>query len=544
MNIGNGLQRFGRIERGALREFDQDVDCIGAGQFGVETATCGDRLLLVRYLVCQTIARFESGVDDSEAADEQHRNEAEQAGAADHSHRDPVTEIPQHLHASVGALEFDGKDLFIAHEQHAEYRHQRQYRDQRDDGCGQPRFAEFSDQVGIRKLKRNERDSSRAMRQYASRPHDHHGIAESRVLVLPRNQAVTRRKGKLHRIRKADHHDQRRHQVQKHIGSEIRPAENAERQQNSDNRRERRHHHERYLAEENDGDDTAGQNAENVVGQTVALDRVADFELHHRNAGQFNVQAGVPEVLLHQLSDVADGFGELVARNHLRFKREHDQRQRAVFRQQFAANEFVRFHRFDELVVVGSLRQFGRKQRRWEFTRRRRLTRREQGDQAAGALHKLQVGDKITELFEIVARKQIFALDHDEHVEFRRREAFDFRFILPVFAGVGAKELAQGIVDLDALDSENRTDDERHENDAGPDRRLNRNESDPFEPEGNTAHRPLLDFLDVDFTLAVLFEHALSNSHISSTSKVRQNNRARKAPTGRRSAIIAFENIR
>ena len=55
-----------------------------------------------------------------------------------------------------------------------------------------------------------------------------------------------------------------------------------------------------------------------------------------------------------------------------------------------------------------------------------------------------------------------------------------------------------------------------------------------------------LDFLDVNFTLVVLFEHALSNSHISSTSqlKVQQNNRARKAPTDWRSAIIAFENIR
>jgi len=38
------------------------------------------------------------------------------------------------------------------------------------------------------------------------------------------------------------------------------------------------------LRKKNDRDDTAGKNPEDVVGQSVALDRVADFKLHHRNA--------------------------------------------------------------------------------------------------------------------------------------------------------------------------------------------------------------------------------------------------------------------
>ena len=59
----------------------------------------------------------------------------------------------------------------------------------------------------------------------------------------------------------------------------------AERQHDRDDRREGGDDHERYLAEEDDRDDAAGQNAEDVVGQPVALHRVADFELHHRNAG-------------------------------------------------------------------------------------------------------------------------------------------------------------------------------------------------------------------------------------------------------------------
>jgi hypothetical protein len=50
-------------------------------------------------------------------------------------------------------------------------------------------------------------------------------------------------------------------------------------------RREGGDDHERYLAEEDDRDDAAGQNTEDVVGQPVALDRVADFELHDGNTG-------------------------------------------------------------------------------------------------------------------------------------------------------------------------------------------------------------------------------------------------------------------
>ncbi len=169
--------------------------------------------------------------------------------------------------------------------------------------------------------------------------------------------------------------------------------------------------------------------------------------------------------------------------------------------------------RFDELVVVGALRQFGGEQCCGELARRWCLTRREQRDQAAGAVHKLKVGDEVAQLFKVVARQQLLALDHDEHVEFGRGEAFDFQFVLPVFLGIGTEQLAQGIVDLDALDSENRADEEPDENNAGPDRSLDCDETDPFEPKGNACQRTLLDLLDVNFTLVVLFEHALSNSH-------------------------------
>jgi len=84
---------------------------------------------------------------------------------------------------------------------------------------------------------------------------------------------------------------------------------------------------------------------------------------------------------------------------------------------------------------------------------------------------------------------------------------------LPVLPGIGAKQLAQRIVDLDAVDAEYRADDQREENDARQNRLLNGDQADPLQSEGDARHRPLLDFLDVNLSLGVLFEHALSNSH-------------------------------
>ena len=165
---------------------------------------------------------------------------------------------------------------------------------------------------------------------------------------------------------------------------------------------------------------------------------------------------------------------------------------------------------------IGAFRQLGGEQRRRQFARRRRLTRREQRDEAARAVDKLQVGDEITQLLEVVARQQILALDHDEDVEFLGREFLGHLLVLVELLGVGAEELAQRVVDLDALDAEHRADHQQHQDDAGDDRCLHRNEAKPLYPERDALGRRLLDQLDMDFIVAGLFEHALSSSHIGS----------------------------
>ena len=207
----------------------------------------------------------------------------------------------------------------------------------------------------------------------------------------------------------------------------------------------------------------------------------------------------------------------LLLDDDLGLQRQHDQRQRAVFRQQLAADDLVGFDGLDELVVGGALRQFGREQRRRQLAGLRRLARREQRHQTAHALDELQVGDHVAHLFEVVARKQRLALDHDQHVELGRREALRHRLVLLEVLGIGAEQLAQRIVDLDALDAEHGTDHQRQQNDDGDDRRLDRDQPHLLEPEGDAGSRlRLLDRFDVDVTFGVLVEHALSSSEISS----------------------------
>ena len=184
----------------------------------------------------------------------------------------------------------------------------------------------------------------------------------------------------------------------------------------------------------------------------------------------------------------------------LGFERQHDQRQRAVLRQQLAANDLVGFDGLDELVVGRAFRQFGREQRRRQLAGLRRLPRREQRNQPAHALDQLQVGDHVADLLEVLARQQRLALDHDQHVEFGRREALGHRLVLLVVLGIGTEQLAQRVVDLDPVDPEDRSHHQHGQNDHRHDRRLDRDQPHALQPEGDALarRRRLLDGFDVD----------------------------------------------
>jgi hypothetical protein len=90
-----------------------------------------------------------------------------------------------------------------------------------------------------------------------------------------------------------------------------------------------------------------------------------------------------------------------------------------------------------------------RKQRRRQLVALRRLAGREQRDDAPRALDQLKVRDQIAQLFDRIAFKQTFALDHDKDVKLIRREAPAHLFERLELGRVGSKDLAERIVDLD-----------------------------------------------------------------------------------------------
>ena len=116
--------------------------------------------------------------------------------------------------------------------------------------------------------------------------------------------------------------------------------------------------HERYAAEEQDRDQAADDKSERVVDQPVALDRIADLELHHRHAGELGSQSGAgqmfPATPCGPLRSAAQAGPGPVASGS---KREHHQGQLAVRRQHFVANDFIRHHALDECLVLVALRQ-------------------------------------------------------------------------------------------------------------------------------------------------------------------------------------------
>ena len=120
----------------------------------------------------------------------------------------------------------------------------------------------------------------------------------------------------------------------------------------------------------------------------------------------------------------------------------------------------------------------------------------------------MQIGDHVAQFLEVVALEQRLAFDHDQHIELGRREPLRHLLVLMIFLGVGAKELAEGIIDLDAVDAKYRTDHHGEQDDAGQDRCADRDQADPLESEGD-AGRPF-DRAGQIGSVRVSLKHALS----------------------------------
>ena len=220
----------------------------------------------------------------------------------DHANGDPPAKPAQNVERLVHIPDARSKSGLIANEQDPEQRHHRHHRHHGNERGDEPGLAESPDQVGRRELQRDERNSSGGMREHAGRSGNEQGIAKGGKFIIAGDQTVTRRKSELHAVGEADDHDERRHHVQKNVQAKVEPAKRAQRQQNGGERRRGGDDHEGHAAEEQDGNQTAGNKSKRVIDQPIALDRVARLELHHRYAGQLAVQSGARQMLVDRAS--------------------------------------------------------------------------------------------------------------------------------------------------------------------------------------------------------------------------------------------------
>ena len=161
------------------------------------------------------------------------------------------------------------------------------------------------------------------------------------------------RRHHLHAVGKAHHHDQRRHHVEEQVELEAHPAQKPQRPRHGEHGRQRCDHHQRDAPEEDDRDQRAEEQAETVVDELVALDRVADLELHHRGAGELGREAGALEQIVHGGVDLADDDARRLLVHDLAVERDDDERELAVVGQELALDDVVGLERRDDRVVGG-----------------------------------------------------------------------------------------------------------------------------------------------------------------------------------------------
>ena len=142
-------------------------------------------------------------------------------------------------------------------------------------------------------------------------------------------------------------------------------------------------HHERHAPEEHDRDQAAGEEAEAVVdaaGRARPRCAVRAGSPARRSARPSRPNPRDPR---DRLADLADDVPRACALDDLRIEREHHEREPPVVRQQFAADDLVRRHALDQLLIGGAGRQGLGEQRRRNLAGFRRLPRRKQRDQPA-----------------------------------------------------------------------------------------------------------------------------------------------------------------
>ena len=296
----------------------------------------------------------------------------------------------------------------------------------------------------------------------------------------------------MHAVGEPRHQDQRRDHVDEQVQSEIEAAEDTERPQDCRRRADHGEQRQRYAAEEEIGNDGAEQEAEPVVDEAVALDGIADLELHDRSTGELDLEAGPREPLLRRLEDAADHRFGAALLDELAIERDHRERERAIVGKEFSGDDLVRPQFLDHRRVGVTLGQFVRHDRRRVAGRIGLVARRQHRDEAVDAIGQLEIDDRAVDDREFLARQQPRPLDDDEDVILARRKAPVDLLVLEELLGVGPEQFRETVVDLQAHHAEDGENGENGDQEGRQPGSTQCHQPQPFQSkcEGKSTSRP------------------------------------------------------
>ena len=341
VRLGDDLERSRREQPFAGLPFDHDVHGVGAGQLLVDALRRAQRLLAVRHLVGQAIARLELQIGPAAHDERDERHQRGRHRPMHHAIDDPADQPAEPIHQPVGGSLVPGELALLAHQEQPQQRQHQDHRNERDADGQASRHAERADQPRLRHQQRQERQQRGAVRQHAGGPHHAHGEAHGLGFAVALAQANADRRHHLHAVGKAHHHDERRHDVEEQIEANAEPAEQPQRPQHRQHRRQGGEQHQRHALEEDHGNGGAEQQPQAVVDDLVALHGVAYLELHDRRARQVRLEPDRRQLLLQVAGDAADHLLGAFGLHHLAVERDHGQRQLAVGRQELALDDVV-----------------------------------------------------------------------------------------------------------------------------------------------------------------------------------------------------------
>ena len=312
-----------------LRPFHHDVNRMRARELQIKSLGCGNRLLVVRHLVTQPVARFELEMQSGEHRQRHQPGNCNQAVMGSEPLGEIRAESFQAVDGFMAGFFCLHEVFFIAEQQDHQDRQQHDNRDEGQQGCQRRGDPECADHAGIGQRQRHEGDRRGDGGQHAGRTDGEDRMLDGGETVIPRPQSSADGKHHMHGVGEGDHHHQWRDHIDEGVEPQVGPAQQTHGPEHGESGAKRGDEHQLDPPEKGEAYQHAHQEARAVICKPVLAYGFADFQLHHRRARELHSQANRFQHAFGYLFDLSDGSGQPLLQNNILLQRQNDERELA-----------------------------------------------------------------------------------------------------------------------------------------------------------------------------------------------------------------------